>query len=94
MATSFAGPFPTLKQCVARFRGHPARKGAELVSAAPGPQSVVPRLAVPVEQVGGRVVVELWIQAERMGNLNASIVGEIREIREIARYGDVSPLGT
>lgn len=33
----------------------------------------------PVRQVGGREVVELWIPAERLDDLNASIVGRIRE---------------
>jgi hypothetical protein len=37
----------------------------------------------PVRRVGGRDVVELWIPAERVDELNANIVGGIREI---ARY--------
>ncbi len=43
--------------------------------------------AFPVQQVGGRDVLERWIPAERLRELNANIVGAIREI---ARYDTVS----
>jgi len=42
----------------------------------------------PVQQVGGKDVLELWIPAERLSELNANIVGTIREIAKYSESPD------
>jgi hypothetical protein len=36
----------------------------------------------PVRQAGGKTILELWVPAEELGELNASIVGQIEVIHE------------
>ncbi len=42
----------------------------------------------PTQQVGGRDVLELWVPAENMGELNRHIWGGIREIVRSETAGD------
>jgi hypothetical protein len=36
----------------------------------------------PVQQAGGRTILELWVPAEELDDFNAHIVGEIQVVRE------------
>ncbi|WP_330469044.1 hypothetical protein OG739_02270 [Streptomyces longwoodensis] len=36
----------------------------------------------PVQQVGGRTILELWVPAEELDEFNAHIVGEIQVVHE------------
>ncbi|WP_328675628.1 hypothetical protein [Streptomyces sp. NBC_00343] len=36
----------------------------------------------PVQQAGGRTILELWVPAEELDTFNAHIVGEIRVVHE------------
>ncbi|PBC96039.1 hypothetical protein BX281_4027 [Streptomyces sp. Ag82_O1-15] len=38
----------------------------------------------PVQQVGGRTILELWVPAEELDKFNAHIVGEIRLTHEFS----------
>jgi hypothetical protein len=36
----------------------------------------------PVQQAGGRTILELWVPAEELDDFNAHIVGEIQVVHE------------
>lgn len=36
----------------------------------------------PVQQAGGKTILELWVPAEELDEFNAHIVGEIRVVHE------------
>lgn len=47
--------------------------------------------AFPVQQVGGRTILEYWIPAEQLEELNDAIVGRIEVTRRFDRDGESAP---
>jgi hypothetical protein len=44
----------------------------------------------PIQQAGGRTILELWVPAEELDDFNAHIVGEIQVVHEFRRGGEAT----